>query len=83
VGITTSYGADHQQVISVPDTQVPALQSFVERMLQEACLAFGEAGAQLVLAQWAQKTIGDALPAVDELGQRRYSDGQEGVRRHG
>lgn len=83
VGITTSEGADHQQVISVPDAQAPALESFVQRMLKEASQAFGDAGAQLVLAQWAQQTIGDVPAAVDELGERRHADGQEGVRSHG
>ena len=83
VGIPTSEGADHQQVISVPNAQAPALESFVQRMLEEASQAFGEAGAQLVLAQWAQQAIGDAPAAVDELGERRHADGQEGVRSHG
>ena len=83
VGITTSEGADHQQVISVPDAQAPALESFVQRMLKEASQAFGDAGAQLVLAQWAQQAIGDVPAPVDELGERRHADGQEGVRSHG
>lgn len=83
VGITTSEGADHQQVISVPDAQAPALESFVQRMLEEASQAFGEAGAQLVLAQWAQQAIGEAPAPVDELGERRHADSQEGVRSHG
>ena len=83
VGITTSKGADHQQVISVPDAQAPALESFVQRMLKEASQVFGEAGAQLVLAQWAQQTIGDAPAAVDELGERRHAGGLEGRKSHG
>ena len=52
-------------------------------MLKEASQAFGEAGAQLVLAQWAQQAIGDVPAAVDELGERRHADGQKGVRSHG
>lgn len=83
VGITTSDGADHQQVISIPDEQVPALQSFVERMLKEASQAFGEAGAQMVLAQWAQHAIGDDIATIDELGQRRHTDPLEMLIRHG
>jgi len=80
VGVTTSDGADHQQVISVPDSQAPALESFVQRMVQEASKAFGEAGAQLVLAQWAQQTIGDSTASVDQLGMRRHALPIEGAR---
>jgi hypothetical protein len=83
VGITTSEGADHQQVISVPDSQIPALESFVQRMLKEASQAFGDAGAQLVLAQWAQQAIGDAPAFVDELGEHRHALTNKGARGHG
>ena len=83
VGITTSEGADHQQVISIPDAQAPALESFLQRMLKEASQAFGEAGAQLVLAKWAQQAIGNAPAAVDELGERRHAAEKEGVRSNG
>jgi energy-coupling factor transporter ATP-binding protein EcfA2 len=83
VGITTSEGADHQQVISVPDSQIPALESFVQRMLKEASQAFGDVGPQLVLAQWAQQAIGDASASVDELGERRYALTNKGARGHG
>jgi len=83
VGVTTSDGADHQQVISVPDSQAPALESFVQRMVQEASKAFGDTGAQLVLAQWAQQTIGDSTASVDQLGLRRQALPVEGARVHG
>lgn len=83
VGITTSEGVDHQQVISVPDEQAPALQAFVERVLAEANQTFGDAGAQLVLAQWAQRAIACPNALVDELGERRQPGPQQEVRRHG
>jgi hypothetical protein len=83
VGITTTDGADHIQVISVPDEQVPALQSFVERMLSEASQAFGHSAAQLVLAQWAQQAVADANAGVDDLAVRRHDDAQEEVKHHG
>jgi hypothetical protein len=83
VGITTSDGADHQQVISVPDSQIPALESFVQRILHEASQAFGDAGAQLVLAQWAQQAIGDAQASVDELDERRHALTNKGALGHG
>jgi len=83
VGITTSDGADHQQVISVPDSQIPALECFVQRILHEASQAFGDAGAQLVLAQWAQQAIGDAQASIDELGERRHALTNKGALGHG
>jgi len=83
VGITTSDGADHQQVISVPDSQIPALEAFVRRISQEAGQTFGDAGAKLVLAQWAQQAIGDPMASVDELGERRQALTNNGARGHG
>jgi hypothetical protein len=83
VGVTTSDGADHQQVISVPHTQEEALRSFVDRMLLEASQAFGDAGGQLVLAQWAQRAIGEPLPGLDELSKRRHAGFNDGDRQHG
>lgn len=83
VGVTTSEGEDHQQVISIPDSQIPALESFVQRILKEASQAFGDAGAQLVLAQWAQQAIGDASASVDQLGERRHLLNNMGARGHG
>lgn len=82
VGITTSDGADHQQVISIPDSQAAALKSFVQRMLQEASQAFGDSGAQLVLAQWAQQAIENGSTSVDEVGERRHSLANEGLRNY-
>ena len=73
LGLTTSDGADHQQVISVPVEHAQALQSFVNRLSAEANQAFGEAGAQLVLAQWAQHAMTQANVAIDELSQRRHT----------
>jgi hypothetical protein len=83
VGITTSDGADHQQVISVPDEQESALQAFVDRMMDEANSAFGKTGAQLVLAQWAQHAIAGELSALDNLDELRHARGQKGLKRHG
>jgi hypothetical protein len=83
VGITTSDGADYQQVISVPDAQAQALQSFVQRLLHDAREAFGDAGEQLVLAQWVQKAIGESLSSFDELSNHRKADLNKGSRSHG
>lgn len=83
VGITTSDGADHQQVISVPDEQESALQAFVERMLHEANSTFGNVGAQLVLAQWAQHTIAEGHSDLGKLDELRHARGQKGLKRHG
>lgn len=83
LGLTTSDGADHQQVISVPVDQAAALQSFVDRLLVEASQSFGEAGAQLVLAQWAQQTMLNANSGVDELRHRRHAETHDEVNQHG
>lgn len=83
IGITTSDGVDHQQVISVADTQAPALQSFVDWMIQQASQSFGDAGAQLVLAQWAQRALADPAPSIDELGKRRHAGPEVKSQRHG
>ena len=62
VGVTTSDGEDHQQVITVPYDKVDSLQMFVERMLAEASQSFGDAGAQLVLAEWAHYVMTRSQP---------------------
>ena len=82
LGLTTSDGADHQQVISVPVEHAQALQSFVNRLSAEANQAFGEAGAQLVLAQWAQHAMTQANVAIDELSQRRHTGAQGEAMHH-
>ncbi|CAK6695333.1 hypothetical protein ICNINCKA_01803 [Synechococcus sp. CBW1107] len=71
LGLTTSDGADHQQVISVPESKAQALQAFVDRMASEAVLAFGEQGGQLVLAQWAQQVMLKSGSELDELSAQR------------
>ena len=83
VGITTSEGADHQQVISVPDAQAPALQSFVQRMLKEAGQTFGEAGGTACIGAMGTTNDWNELETVDELNERRKADGQKGEIRHG
>jgi len=82
VGITTSDGADYQQVITIPNEHALSLQSFVDQMLKEANRAFGEAGAQLVLAQWAHQAVSDDALEVDDLGRRRYLKVNDEVKRH-
>jgi hypothetical protein len=82
LGVTTSDGADHQQVISVPYEQSHALQAFVERILAEASRAFGDAGAQLVLAEWAQQAMFRSSAGVDELGERRLPKALIEVKNH-
>ncbi|WP_411871687.1 hypothetical protein [Vulcanococcus limneticus] len=82
LGVTTSDGEDHQQVISVPDEQAPALQSFVQRLLSEACQAFGDAGGQLVLAEWAHQAMSQSSPPVDNLASLRGPVYQEERSRH-
>jgi hypothetical protein len=71
LGITTSDGEDHQQVISVPNEHTPALQSYVAKMMVEASQAFGDLGAQYVLAEWAQQAMTHQMLHHDELSQRR------------
>lgn len=83
LGLTTSDGSDLQQVISVPDEHAPALQLFVDRLLAEAIQAFGDGGAQLVLAQWAQQAMAQATACVDEVGQRRHVENKGNVKDHG
>lgn len=83
VGITTSDGQDHQQVISVPHDQEPALQSFVERLLAEANQSFGDSGAKLVLAQWAKQAIAQTEADNDEIRKRKYNTIQTGIKQHG
>lgn len=68
LGVTTTDGEDHQQVISVPDEQAVPLRSFVERMLVEAEQAFGDSGAQLVLAEWAQRVISNSRTKDPVIG---------------
>jgi hypothetical protein len=83
LGITTTDGADHQQVISVPDEQAPALQLFVGRLLAEACQSFGEKGGQLVLAQWAKQAMLNTGAVLDELQPLRHVESKEEVIQHG
>jgi hypothetical protein len=71
LGVTTSDGEDHQQVISVPNEHSPALQSFVAKMMAEASQAFGDSGAQFVLAEWAQQAMTHQMLHHDELSQQR------------
>lgn len=82
VGITTSDGADYQQVIIVPDAQAQAVQSFVQRLRLDAREAFGDAGEQLVLAQWAQKAIGESFSLVDESSNNRNEENNNGLQAH-
>ncbi|MEA5475100.1 hypothetical protein VB716_12805 [Synechococcus sp. CCY9201] len=82
VGITTSDGEDHQQVISVPDDHSPALQSFVTRMMAEASQAFGDSGVQFVLAEWAQQAMSDRKSHHDDLDPRRGASSHNEVK-HG
>jgi hypothetical protein len=83
LGLTTSEGADHQQLISVPEDQAPALQSFVNRLVTEASQTFGEKGALLVLAHLAKQTMEDENGAFDEIAQRRRAHGHEEMRNRG
>jgi hypothetical protein len=83
LGLTTSEGVDHQQVISVPDDLASALQSFVDKILAEAIYSFGEGGAQLVLAQWAQQAMAQATSCVDELAQQRHAETTNVLSHHG
>jgi len=83
VGITTSDGVDHQQVISVPNDQASALQSFVAGILDEAIQMFGGSGAQLVLAEWAQQAMPHLNSYPDEVNQRRVLKSQIEVKHHG
>jgi energy-coupling factor transporter ATP-binding protein EcfA2 len=83
LGLTTSKGVDHQQVISVPDDLADALQVFVDRLSSEASQAFGESGSQLVIAQWAQQALVQANAAVDEISQRRQDEVQAEIWQHG
>jgi hypothetical protein len=83
LGLTTSKGVDHQQVISIPDDLAAALQLFVNRLSSEANQAFGKSGSQLVLAQWAQQALVQANAAVDEISQRRQDGVQGEIRQHG
>jgi len=71
LGITTSDGEDHQQVISVPNEHSTALQSFIAKMMAEASQAFGDSGAQFVLAEWAQQAMTHQMLHHDEISQRR------------
>lgn len=57
LGVTTSDGDDHQQVITLPDSQISHLETFVKRMLAEAKQTFGDNGAEMVLAHWAQQSF--------------------------
>lgn len=83
VGITTSDGADIQRIISIPEEHASSLQAFVEQMFEEANRAFGEQGAQLVLAQWAQQAVKDEASVVNILDQRRSVGQQkEGLKRN-
>ncbi len=81
VAITTSDGADHLQVISIPSEHATALQAFVDKMMAEAGQAFGHSAAQLVLAKWAENTISNANSSRDEFTDRRQN-GKE-FRDHG
>ena len=81
LGLTTSDGADHQQVISIPTVQADALKEFVNRLANEANQAFGDKGVQLVLAQWAEQALTNPESATDELSQRRQIQ-QNGKRRN-
>lgn len=82
IGLTTSDGGDHQQIISIPDEHAPALQSFVDRMLAEAVRSFGDGGAQLVLAQWAQQAMAQYNTWVDEIGQQRHAATKTELKNH-
>jgi hypothetical protein len=83
VGITTSDGEDHQQVICIPSEQLTELQSFVARILAEASQTFGDSGAQLVLAEWAQQAIVHKNTYLDEINNRRSAEVHNEVKRNG
>lgn len=68
LGITTTDGDDHQQVITVPDEQIMPLRLFVQRMLSEAHQTFGDSAAQLVLAAWAQQVVGQSRDDHRDFG---------------
>lgn len=71
LGLTTSDGADYQQVFTVPESQAEAVQAFVDRLSLEAKQTFGELGTQLVLAQLAERTMLKTGAGIDELCERR------------
>jgi len=83
LGLTTSEGVDHQQVITVPEDLASALQTFVDRLSAEAILAFGESGSQLVLAQWAQKTLAQADAFDGKMIQRRSKEAPQKLKNYG
>ena len=83
LGITTSEGADHQQVISIPEVKAVALQSFVDQLLSKACETFGENGGHLVLAQLAQQTMLRGNTEIDDFQKHRETILHPEVNNHG